>query len=100
MGRRLSRIDLFQPKNVDSWVVLLDPWWNVQAPPQKLPPGSDLLEAYLLAMLRFHREGWTVHEFSSLNASFFVTKGERRGWQVVLTQEEPGKAVGSRGIGR
>ena len=89
MGRRLSRSDLFQPTNVDSWIVFTDASWNVQAPPQHLPPGSDLLVAFLETMLRFHRDGWTVHEFSSLHASFFITKEGRKGFRVLLTHDEP-----------
>lgn len=79
--------------------MLVDPWWNVQAPPQRLSPGSDLLDAYLSTMLRFHREGWTLHEFSSISACFFVSKGDRRGWQVVLTKDDPGRRDASRGVG-
>nr|WP_298724306.1 hypothetical protein [uncultured Steroidobacter sp.] len=50
-------------------------------------------------MLRFHREGWTLHEFSSISACFFVSKGDRRGWQVTLTKDDPGRRDASRGVG-
>jgi hypothetical protein len=70
-------------------MVFVDPWWNIQAPPKRIEAGGDLLDAFLTEMLHFHREGWKVHEFSSLAASFFVTRGDRRGWKVVITSDEP-----------
>jgi hypothetical protein len=52
VGRRFSRVDLFAARSSPSWLVFVDPWWNVQAPPQRIEAGGDLLDAFLTEMLR------------------------------------------------
>ena len=55
-----------------------------------LPPGTDLLEAFLELLLQYHRAGWLLNEFTSNTAHFFCSKdGEHR--YVQITPEDPAK---------
>jgi hypothetical protein len=59
-----------------------------------LPPGSDLKRAFVVAMLQWIDDGWTLGEFSSTGATFFCTRGtERR--MVGITPSDPGAAPGA-----
>ena len=85
--RHRPRADLFGPPNSDHWLVIESPWHQV-IQWSKLPAGLDLLRYFLELLLRYHSEGWKLHEFSSYWAHFYASK-EGRQYYVQITCIDP-----------
>ena len=89
MGFKRSRADLFNASHEMRWLIENDHWRNVRKF-EALPPGTDLLRTYLMALVRYHDEGWTLHEFSAFNAHCFAQKNNDR-IIVQITSDDPTK---------
>lgn len=89
MGYKRARATLSVQSNEMRWLIENDYWRNVRKF-EPLPPGTDLLRTFLVALLRYHDEGWELHEFSTYSSEFFAhKKGERI--VVQITSEDPTK---------
>lgn len=87
MGRRRASANISVTSNEMRWLIENDYFRNVRRF-EPLPPGSDLLRAYLAALLRYHDAGWVLHDFSSYRSEFFAHKnGERI--IVQISSEDP-----------
>jgi hypothetical protein len=73
MGFKRAKADLFSASPDMRWLIENDQWRNVRKF-EALPPGTDLMRAFLNALLRYHDAGWTLHEFSAFRAEFFARK--------------------------
>lgn len=89
MGFKRCKANLFHPSKEMRWLIENDSWRNVRKF-EALPPGTDLLRAFLMALVRYHDEGWTLHEFSSFSAECFAHKNDLR-IVVQITSEDPTK---------
>lgn len=91
MPRRLTRAEIAKKSDLVHWLVVQDPWSRlIEA--RELPPGTDLLGLYIDLLAKYHREGWSLHEFKSDWARIHISKdGEKR--YVQITPEDPHKMV-------
>jgi hypothetical protein len=87
MGFKRMRAYLFERSTEMRWLIVNDAWRNVRSF-QELPPGTDLLRTFLTTLLRYHDEGWTLHEFTAFNAEFFAHKGNDK-VLVQIASEDP-----------
>jgi hypothetical protein len=87
MGFKRMRAYLFERSTEMRWLIVNDPWRNVRSF-EPLPPGTDLLRTFLATLLRYHDEGWTLHEFNAFSAEFFAHKGNDK-VLVQIASEDP-----------
>ena len=87
MGFKRASAHLWTVSTEMRWLIENDYWRNVRKY-EPLPPGTDLLRAYLSALLRYHEQGWVLHEFSSHRSECFA---HRNGERIVvqITSEDP-----------
>lgn len=96
MGFKRAKADLFNPSAEMRWLIENDHSRNVRKF-ELLPPGTDLMRAFLTALLRYHDSGWTLHEFSAFRAEFFAHKKHER-VLVQISSDDPTKPP-QRGMG-
>ena len=87
MGFKRRRADLFERSSETRWLIVNDPWRNVRSF-EVLPPGTDLLRKFLTTLLRYHDEGWTLHEFNAFTSEFFAHKDHDK-VLVQMSAEDP-----------
>jgi hypothetical protein len=87
MGFKRMKAYLFERSTEMRWLIVNDPWRNVRSF-EELPPGTDLLRKFLTTLLRYHDEGWTLHEFNAFSAEFFAHKGNDK-VLVQIASEDP-----------
>jgi len=87
MGFKRMKAYLFERSDEVRWLIVNDAWRNVRKF-EVLPPGTDLLRTFLTTLLRYHDEGWTLHEFNAFSAEFFAHKNGDK-VLVQISSEDP-----------
>lgn len=82
------RADLFDQTKQPHWLIAKDPWRKILEL-RPLPPGTDLMRAFLIELLRYHDSGWRLGEFKSFGASFYVTKEYETKRYVYIASDDP-----------
>jgi hypothetical protein len=91
MGRRaasLQRADLFDDRTSQAWIVSLTMWRSI-IEVRPIMPGTDLMRAYLLELMRYHDSGWRLENFTAFQSRFYVTKAGEQRREVVITTRDP-----------
>jgi hypothetical protein len=92
MKRERIPVEVNDPLPHDCWLVVDDPGRNI-VESRRLPAGTNLMRVYLTELLRYHDDGWRVHEFSTHGAWFSVNKNfEWRHVRFVENEPKGGKS--------
>ena len=87
--RRLPpRTDLFDERKRPTWLVAHDNWNRIHEI-RELPPGSDLMRAFIVELLRYHDAGWRLSEFNAFGGYFFAEKAYEDRRMVRIATEDP-----------
>src|SRR5262245_27408832 len=74
MGQHRIFAEILEPSPSDvRWVAVHDLYMEV-IEYERLPPGSDVLRAYLMTLLRYNQDGWRLGKISSVSPSCFATR--------------------------
>jgi hypothetical protein len=78
MGQHKIRAEILEPSATETrWLAVRDLELEV-IEFEELPPGTDTLRAYLLALLRYDADGWRFGEIGSVGAACFATRNGRK----------------------
>ena len=89
LSMRRSRFDPLEPTVEPRWYTVRNMHGKLLEA-RRLPPGSDLNRALVMAMLEWIDASWQLGEFSSTAGIFYCTRGSERR-QIDITPSDPGE---------